>query len=436
MSTDLIDIKFENGRWVFDASGDVVFIRGAERVRQQLEFHMSLWAGEWFLDPDFGVPYNPQVLGKLGGSALTLDAVIAVLREQMLSVDGVMSITTFDYSFDPATRFLRIDAELMSEFGIVAYTNAASAPVDDTQPVEPENVIPAPINMFTSKLDPRVTVVSASPSYYRGLDGHLQIAPDSNWPLWYSDYKLAGRLAPDFAYVNRFPDRQLLTGWTASGGDVLTGEESPDGLDNGLLFNGNGTPPRLLKSPELSAQGANISPGANQSLGFFFKAADNVSKVRVKVRNITGAAVVASLLLDVKKGTITENPNAVIRPAFEYFGNGWYMLGFGMRWTGVAGKGQIEISAEDFTGDAYSIGVWGPLQALATTDIRGTQPVDDYKAPVIDVMRVGNATAVEVFYTGRANEVIPFNGAPSVRIKGNSLNSWGKTFITRIEYKV
>lgn len=122
MSIDLIDIKIQNGRFVFDGTGDFVFVRGAERVRQQLEFHLSLWAGEWFLDTDFGVPYRTNVLGKLGENRLTLDAAIGTIRDQIMSVDGVTSITSLDYTFDNANRYLSISVECVSEFGIVTYT--------------------------------------------------------------------------------------------------------------------------------------------------------------------------------------------------------------------------------------------------------------------------------------------------------------------------
>lgn len=433
MSIDLIDIKIENGRWVLDASGDVVFIRGAERVRQQLEFHMSLWAGEWFLDTSAGVPYNPQILGKLGGSALTLDAVIGILRDQMLSVDGVLSITDFQYTFDPAERFLRVNAELMSEFGLIAYTNSGTGGgASDEEGTVTKGI--KPINMFTRVLDPRVSVVSSSPTYYRGIDGTLQTSSANDWPLWYSDHKLAGRLAPDFPYNHAFPNRKTLNDWTATGGAVLIGEESPDGLNTGLQFNATGAAPHVLKSPALGPVSGKFADLAYYSAGLFFHVSDNVKLLRLKVRNITADSTPANLLIDTENGEITQNLQNAIRPVLEYFGSGWWMVGFGFRWTGGASTGQMELTVEDPVTEDYSINLWGPLLTTGT-DIRGTSPGDTYAPPVLQVMRDGDATEIEVFYSGRANEIIPFNGADSVQLKNSSLNSWGKTFITRIEYR-
>lgn len=126
MATDLIDIKIENGRFVLDDTGDFVFVRGAERVRQQIEFHLSLWRGEWFLDTAFGTPYTEDVLGKIGANKLTLDAAVASLRTQILSVDGVNAIVSLKYNFDQPTRKLSLTVEVSTVYGIVNYSIGAN----------------------------------------------------------------------------------------------------------------------------------------------------------------------------------------------------------------------------------------------------------------------------------------------------------------------
>lgn len=123
MSIDLIDFKLVGGRIQLDETGDFILLQGAERVRQQLEFLLSLWQGEWFLDTDFGMPYRRSVLNKLAENRLTLDAAVGIIREKSLEVPGVLAVLRFDYSFDIAERKLTIDAEWSSEFGIIQYTN-------------------------------------------------------------------------------------------------------------------------------------------------------------------------------------------------------------------------------------------------------------------------------------------------------------------------
>jgi len=112
----MIDIACKDGKWLFE-NGDIKMITGADLVRQQLEFRLSLWRGEWFLDPDFGTPYNQQILGK----ALTLNGAIAALKEQITDVDGVKEITRFDYTFTRKTRKLTVNFECSTDYGLITY---------------------------------------------------------------------------------------------------------------------------------------------------------------------------------------------------------------------------------------------------------------------------------------------------------------------------
>lgn len=118
---DIIDFKIADGRIALDATGDLIWLMGAERVRQQIEFRLSLWRGTWFLDENFGTPYLQQILGK----ALSLDAVIAAFRSEIMAVNGVLSITRFDYQFDRRERRLSIDLECSTDYGIITYKQAA-----------------------------------------------------------------------------------------------------------------------------------------------------------------------------------------------------------------------------------------------------------------------------------------------------------------------
>lgn len=118
---DIIDFQIEDGKIVFDKNGDVQYLMGAERVRQQVEFRLSLWRGTWFLNTEFGTPYLQRILGK----ALSLDGVIAAFRTEILQVNGVTSISRLDYSFDRRERKLSIDLEMVTDFGIVKYKQAA-----------------------------------------------------------------------------------------------------------------------------------------------------------------------------------------------------------------------------------------------------------------------------------------------------------------------
>lgn len=112
----MIDFKVVNGKWIFEG-GNIQIVDGADRVRQQLEFRLSLWRGEWFLDSSFGTPYRQNILGK----AMTLNGALASIKSEIMDIDGVSSITKFNYTFDRRQRKLSVDFEVTTPYGIVNY---------------------------------------------------------------------------------------------------------------------------------------------------------------------------------------------------------------------------------------------------------------------------------------------------------------------------
>jgi hypothetical protein len=100
-------------------NNDLCIVEGAERVRQQLFIKLRLWTKTWFLDPEFGTPYMDNVLGKQIG----VNTAIAMIKKSILEVEGVQSITRFDYVFDRALRTLKIDFDVYSRYGIITYAN-------------------------------------------------------------------------------------------------------------------------------------------------------------------------------------------------------------------------------------------------------------------------------------------------------------------------
>lgn len=95
----------------------ITMIDGAERVRQHLQIKLKLWAGEWFMDTEFGTPYLTDILGK----QISLGASVAALKKSILGVDGVQTITRFDYQFNRSTRSLSVDFDVLTPYGITQY---------------------------------------------------------------------------------------------------------------------------------------------------------------------------------------------------------------------------------------------------------------------------------------------------------------------------
>lgn len=112
----MIDFRLKDGQ-IFFESGVLQYVDGAERVRQQLEVRLSIFRGEWFLDGEFGVPYFESILGK----QITLNGALSAIKTEILAVDGVSKINTFEYNFDRKERLLTVNFEVETPYGIVAY---------------------------------------------------------------------------------------------------------------------------------------------------------------------------------------------------------------------------------------------------------------------------------------------------------------------------
>jgi len=92
---------------------DLVMLDGAERVRQHLDIKLKLWAGEWFMDTEFGTPYLSNILGK----QVSLAGSVAALKKSISDVDGVQSITRFEFDFNRSSRNLDVNFDVQTPYG-------------------------------------------------------------------------------------------------------------------------------------------------------------------------------------------------------------------------------------------------------------------------------------------------------------------------------
>jgi hypothetical protein len=103
-----------------DADGDYTFGLGAGGflvdspacVAQAVQTALLLVQGEWFLDTTVGVPWPTKILGY--GTTPVYDLTI---KEAILGVEGVTSITSYSSSLNPATRKLTVTADIVTQFG-------------------------------------------------------------------------------------------------------------------------------------------------------------------------------------------------------------------------------------------------------------------------------------------------------------------------------
>lgn len=62
----------------------------ASCVLQSIKDALALWKGEWFLDQNAGFPWGQQVLGVKIVSTAQIEA---LLRQQLLAIQGVIRVT-------------------------------------------------------------------------------------------------------------------------------------------------------------------------------------------------------------------------------------------------------------------------------------------------------------------------------------------------------
>lgn len=89
-----------NGDLLVNSSGDFVPI---DSVRQGVQIKLRWVKGEWVFNPSFGVPYFETILVKAPNVALIEKA----LRDQILSVEGIVSVGSVDIDIDAKGRVMK-----------------------------------------------------------------------------------------------------------------------------------------------------------------------------------------------------------------------------------------------------------------------------------------------------------------------------------------
>jgi hypothetical protein len=93
--------------------GDLASAAGAPAIAQALRMRLALFAGEWFLDLDAGVPYFEQVLVKNPN----MTAIRAVFRREILATPGVLGLLYLTLNYAAADRSLRLDFAVSTALG-------------------------------------------------------------------------------------------------------------------------------------------------------------------------------------------------------------------------------------------------------------------------------------------------------------------------------
>lgn len=102
----------QNGDFVFGHEELDYYQDSPEAVAQAVKTRLMLWAGEWFLDSQEGMPWGLKVLGK--NRASDYDPLI---RRHILETKGVESLAGYESVWNAETRSLSVSAVINTVYG-------------------------------------------------------------------------------------------------------------------------------------------------------------------------------------------------------------------------------------------------------------------------------------------------------------------------------
>lgn len=97
---------------------DLATVDKIEQVRQKIQIKLKFFSGEWFLDTAEGVPLYSVVFVKNPNFNL----IASTFKNEILSVEGVKSILSYDQSLDSVNRELTIGFKVDTIYGTLADT--------------------------------------------------------------------------------------------------------------------------------------------------------------------------------------------------------------------------------------------------------------------------------------------------------------------------
>lgn len=126
----MLDFILTDGDITFSVNADGVpdidMVTGVDRVRQSILIQWRMFLGEWFDDPDAGIPWFSHIFDSVetysdqGDRPVASVTVEAILRRKTLEVESVDSIISWEMDLNRTTRVLSIDCEVKSSEGVVA----------------------------------------------------------------------------------------------------------------------------------------------------------------------------------------------------------------------------------------------------------------------------------------------------------------------------
>ncbi len=166
-----MNLRLLGGNELDLSRGRLQFVSDAQEVRQAIETRLSLVKGEWFLDPDAGLPLWDRVLVKGPNLAVVKNEI----RKIILATDGATGLVSLTLSLDRGSRQVSATFVATTNRGLVA----GSWPTSGAVPAVPRVIGFAETAIFGSA-DRGSTVTVLVDGV---VSGSVAVGADGSWSL-------------------------------------------------------------------------------------------------------------------------------------------------------------------------------------------------------------------------------------------------------------
>lgn len=99
------------------AGDDLVLVDGGEAIAQDVRTRLRTFQGEWFLNPDIGMPYFQKILGQKPRYAF----LVAIFTDAISQTPGIIKISDLVLDFNGEDRILSVNFKADSTAGPIEY---------------------------------------------------------------------------------------------------------------------------------------------------------------------------------------------------------------------------------------------------------------------------------------------------------------------------
>lgn len=95
------------------SAGQLQMVSGGDSIVQAVKIALQFFKGEWFLDPNKGVPYFQEILGHKP----TNNSLVTIFKNVILEVPGVLDVVSLILTPGRASRTMGVSFRISTDVG-------------------------------------------------------------------------------------------------------------------------------------------------------------------------------------------------------------------------------------------------------------------------------------------------------------------------------